>query len=94
MKSSRSSNTTLRALALVAALCLGSGCTRSDLVAVQTRYANEFSCPYESVVVRSLGAGGYRASGCGRQAMYECIRGPVGPPGGGRWTCTLRQSVW
>ena len=64
----------VRITCLVALLfCIASsGCIRSDAVAVQTRFANEYRCGSDGVTVRRLGAGAFEATGCGQRATYVC----------------------
>jgi hypothetical protein len=55
---------------------LGAGvaiaCAACATTAVQQRMAREIGCPESSVTVTSLGAGGYRAEGCGQSVVYVC----------------------
>ncbi len=58
---------------LVAVLLLGFlvGCG-SGYGAARQRYAREYRCSASGVDVESLGGYSYRASGCGREAVYFC----------------------
>jgi len=55
---------------LAFALVLLAGCTSR----LRVRAANEFGCPESQVTVEGIGAGGYRATGCGQSAVYVCGR--------------------
>lgn len=46
------------------------GCGAS---AVGARFSAEFNCPSDSVSVGALGAGAFRARGCGRDVTYVCV---------------------
>ena len=46
--------------------------------ALRPRAAADFDCPVDSVGVAGLGAGGYRAMGCGKMATYVCTTGSEG----------------
>ena len=59
---------------LVAALA---GCTSS--LFVQQRMSREIGCPESSITVTELGAGGYRAEGCGQSLTYVCAGPPASP---------------
>lgn len=53
-------------------LSLGvSGCV-SAMGTAKTRAANDFQCQEENVVVTSIGGTSYRATGCGKAAVYNC----------------------
>lgn len=57
----------------IIALCaVTSGCV-NPATPVQRRFSIEARCPVEEVRVIPLGAGGYRATGCGQRASYVCV---------------------
>ncbi len=41
-------------------------------LAARERFSRQYRCPESAVRVDELGAGGYRASGCRRSALYYC----------------------
>jgi hypothetical protein len=43
--------------------------------AVRKRGARDLDCPEEKIDVESLGDAHYRAAGCGRSALYNCVGG-------------------
>ena len=66
----------------LAAGALG-GCRGARMLGiVSARYSREYGCEGGDVRVRDLGAGAYRAQGCGREVTYVCVR-----DGWGRWLC-------
>lgn len=50
---------------------LGCSTVRDD---ARARAANEFGCDSDQISVEAMGADGYRASGCGREAVFVCSR--------------------
>ena len=65
--------------ALVLAALLAGCVEASDEVKV--RAANDFSCDAEHIEVTGIGGGAYRADGCGRSRVYDCLH--AGPRDGG-----------
>jgi len=54
----------------LASLVFGLGCAERTISAM---YAREFNCREKNVNVSEIGGGRYRAQGCNRTVMYECI---------------------
>ena len=54
-----------------------SGCVTHETV-TRTRAANDFPCEEQQVEVVNIGGTSYRATGCGKQATYNCIGGQQG----------------
>jgi hypothetical protein len=40
---------------------------------VRARAANDFSCKQEEIKVNAIGAGAFRAGGCGYSQIYDCV---------------------
>ena len=52
------------------------GCSSLD-TNLRTRYANEYSCPFERTSLQKLGGGALRVSGCDGAVTYVCVREAV-----------------
>ena len=66
IRSARSLFVILGAVAAVA-------CTPASVVEhVRARAATDIECPPDDIKVRDVGAGAYRAIGCGRKVVYVC----------------------
>jgi hypothetical protein len=66
MRSSIASCIVLATVALALAACA------SPYGTTMTRAANDFQCPEDKVILKSLGGTSYRAWGCGKTAVYNC----------------------
>lgn len=62
----------LLVLVLPCALAMTPGCASGSSM-LRRRAASDLGCDASRVHVASLGAGGYRASGCGRARTYTCV---------------------
>jgi hypothetical protein len=60
---------------LLAPLFVCACTTTSTAGGIRARAADEWSCPESSVSVTNEGQNVFRASGCGRTALYECSGG-------------------
>lgn len=61
----------MKRFALSLALLSLAGCITPQGTA-KVRAANDFGCPEDGISIAEIGGTSYRASGCGKSAVYNC----------------------